>query len=225
MLMRASGKDEMLCAARLICIARHFDRAIIRSWVAIDQPLRVEGAGAAGAVGHALRDAAAICGNEPGEVQHLAEWDGAKVEIETGDEHIVIGVEKVACKEEEVAHELAFVNRNALDTLADLLLNFGNLFENWPWISGTEFKRLHAGMTVRVAAFNKPRSALSVIAWLQNHNVLLGILAAHLCPAQQFGGLVAAHRPHHQFDLARQCVSSLRTSSAFIILRGVVTGQ
>src|SRR5580693_1330390 len=120
--MRAAGKDKVLGAARLVAVAGDFDGAVIGSRFAVDEALRIEGASAAGAIGHALGDAASVGVHEPGEVEHFAEGQGAEVEIEAGDENVVARIEQVAREYEEVADELAFVDSDALDLLADLSL-------------------------------------------------------------------------------------------------------
>ncbi len=92
--MWASGQDEVLGATRLVGVARHLDGAVVGRGFAVDETLRIESASAAGAVGHALGDAAAVGVHKPGEIEHFAEGHGAKVEIESRDEHIVIGIEQ-----------------------------------------------------------------------------------------------------------------------------------
>src|SRR6185437_17169248 len=79
MLVRPSGKDEVLGAARLVCIAGDLHRAVVGCRFAADEPLRVEGPRAAGAVGHALGDAAAVGIDEPAQVQHFAERESAEI--------------------------------------------------------------------------------------------------------------------------------------------------
>src|SRR3569833_1906291 len=134
MLVGTSGKDEMLGAPRLIGVTREIDRAVIGRGLAVNQALRVERTRSAGAIGHAFRDAAAVRVHEPGEVQHFAERHRAEIEVEAGDKDIVIGIEQVSSEEKEVDYELAFVDGDELDALADLLFDFSDLVENRPWI-------------------------------------------------------------------------------------------
>ncbi len=79
--MRTARQDKVLGAAGLVGVAGHFDGAIVGRGLALDEPLRVEGARAATAVGHALGDATAVGIDEPGQIQHLAEGHGAEVEM------------------------------------------------------------------------------------------------------------------------------------------------
>ena len=105
----------MLGAARLVGVAGHLDGAVVGGGLAVDEALRVEGAGSAGAVGHAFGDAAAIGIHEPGKVKHLSKRHGSEIEVEAGDEYVMIGIEQILGKEKEVGDELAFVDCDALD--------------------------------------------------------------------------------------------------------------
>ena len=156
------------------------------------------------AIGQTLGDGATEGVDEPGEIEHFAEGIGAEVEVETGDEYVVAGFEQVFDEEEEGVDELAFVNGDALDALANLLLFLGDDGQNLPGIGGIEGVCLHLAMTEGVAALNQARTALGVVAVLEEQDVLVGILTANVGTAQQFGGFVRAHGPHHQFELTRQ---------------------
>ncbi len=106
-------------------------------------------------------------------------------------------------KEKEVGDELAFVNGDALDVFADFLLEIVDGFDNGPRITGRKFKSRHLGVAVGIAAFDETGTALGVVAGLENQNVLLGVLAAHISAAEQLCGFIAAHGAQHQFNLAR----------------------
>jgi hypothetical protein len=54
-------------------------------------------------------------------------------------------------------------------------------------------------MAEGIAALHHARAALGVIAGLEHYDILAGVLAAHFGAPQEFRGLVAPHRPHHQF--------------------------
>ena len=108
--MRATGQDEVLGAARLVGVAGHLDGAVVGRRLAVDETLRIERTGAAGAIGHALGDAATVGVHEPSQVKHFSKWHGAEIEIEAGDKNIVIGVEQVLCEQKEVRNELAFID-------------------------------------------------------------------------------------------------------------------
>ena len=54
------------------------------------------------AIGDALGDVAAVGVHQSGEVQHLAEGHGAKVEVESCDENVLALVERAPGKEEKL---------------------------------------------------------------------------------------------------------------------------
>jgi hypothetical protein len=192
----------MFGAAGLVGVAGNVDGTVVGGGFAFNEALGVEGAGSATAVGHALGDAAAVGVDEPGEVEHFSKGEGAEVEVEAGDEDIVISIEQVAREEEKVLDELALIDGDALDFFADFLFSLRDGLENFPWILGVEFEGIHFSVTVGVAAFDHARTALGIVAGLEQENILACVLAAHVCAAQQFGGFVATHRSHHQFKLA-----------------------
>src|ERR1700728_2948786 len=109
-LVWTTGQYEMLGAARLVGIAGHFNRAVVRCGLAGDEPLRIECTRPAPAISHALGDAAAIGIDEPMKGQRLAKGNGAEIKVEPGDEHIVIGVEQVFGEEKEIADELTLID-------------------------------------------------------------------------------------------------------------------
>jgi hypothetical protein len=73
-----------------------------------------------------------------------------------------------------------------------------------------EFECLAFAVPVGIAALNNSGTALGVIARLQHHYILLGVLAAHFSSTQQLRGLVASHRSQQQFKLTRQRIVSLK---------------
>ena len=88
--MWPARQDEMLGTTRLVRVAGNFDGGVIGGWLAFNESLRIEGPGTTTAISHALGDAAAICIHKPGEVQHLSEGDGTKIQVEAGDENVVM---------------------------------------------------------------------------------------------------------------------------------------
>ncbi len=94
--------------------------------MAVDETLRIEGPGTTTAISHALGDAAAVGIHKPGEVQHFSERDGAKIEVEAGDENVVIGIEQVPGEDEKTVDKLTLVDRDALDSLAYFLFKVGD---------------------------------------------------------------------------------------------------
>ena len=194
----------MFWAAGLVGVAGNLDGAVEGRGLAIDEPLRIEGASAATAIGQALGDGASEGVDEPGEIEHFAEGIGAEVEVETGDEYVMAGFKQIFDEEEEGVDELTLVDGDALDTLANLLLFLGDDGQNLPGIGGIEGVCLHLAVAEGVAALNQARTALGVVAGLEEQDVLVSILTANIGTAQQFGGFVRAHGPHHQFEFARQ---------------------
>ena len=136
----APGQDEVLGAARLVGVAGHFDGAVVGRGRSVDEALRVEGAGSAGAVGHAFGDAAAIGVHEPGKVKHFSKRHGSEIEVEAGDEYIMIGIEQIPGEEKEVGDELAFVDGDAFDALADFLFEVVDSLEDGPRIGAMEIR-------------------------------------------------------------------------------------
>lgn len=132
--MRLTRQDKVLGAARLIRVPRHLDGAVVGRWLAVNQALGVERSCSTGTVGHAFSDAAAVGVYEPGQVQHLSKWKRAKIKIESGNQHVMAGIEQVASEDEQVAHKLAFVDRNTLHFFADLFFALRDGLENLPWI-------------------------------------------------------------------------------------------
>ena len=112
------------------------------------------------------------------------------------------GVEQVLDEEKKLIDKLAFVDGDALHALADFLLRVADCAEHLPRVSGSEFNGAHFAAAVGIAALDHAGTALGVVARLEHQDVLLGVLAPHIGAAQQFGSLVAAHRSHHQFELA-----------------------
>src|SRR5271157_6287902 len=143
LLVRLSGQDKMLGAARLVGVAGHFDGAIVGSGLALDQPLRVKGAAAAVAVSDAFRNVAPVGVQKPRQVEHLSEGKCAKVQIEAGNQNVMARVEQVAREDEEIRNELPLINGDALHPLADALFRGGDYFENFPGIDGVEFNGIH----------------------------------------------------------------------------------
>ena len=199
----------MLCAAGLVGVAGDFDGTIVGRGFATDEALRIESAVAATAIGHALGNAAAVCIDEPGEVEHFTKGKGAKVQIESGDEHIVIGIEQVAREDKELVDELSFVDGDALDFLANFFFSCGDGLQNFPWVLRIELEGVHFAVAVWIAAFDDAGSALGIVAGLENQHILTCILPPHIGAPQKFRGLVASHRPQHQFKLARHVRSLL----------------
>ena len=113
-------------------------------------------------------------------------------------------------EEEEVGDELAFVDGDALDPLADLLLRVGQDGQDGPRIGVGELDGFHFSAAVGVAAFDHAGCGLGVGAGLEEQHALLGVLAANFDAAQEFGGLVAPHGSDDHFEFARHLV--LRTS-------------
>src|ERR1035437_4482904 len=210
-LVRASGQDEMLGAARLVGVAGHFDGAVIESGFAFDQPLRVKGTAAAGTVGDAFGNVAAVGVHIPRQVEHLSKGKGAKVQVKTGDQNVVARVKKVARESEEIGDELPFVYADALHPLADTFFRGGDYFKNFPWVGGVEFHGSHLAMAKGIAALHHAWAALGVIAGLEHYDILAGVLAAHFGAPQEFRGFVASHRPHHQFQSSLHVTPSKRS--------------
>ena len=200
--MRAAGQDEMFGATGLVGVAGDLDGAVVGGWFTVDQTLRIERPRAAGAVGHALGDAAAVGVDQPTQVQHLAERHCPKVEIEAGHEHVVAGLEQVFGEDEKAVDELALVDGDTLHALADLLLFL--LMSSRTGQGSLELNSIavHLGVAVGIAAFDQAGTALGVVAGFENQHRLAGVLTAHFAAAQQFGRLVAAHRSQHQFEFA-----------------------
>jgi hypothetical protein len=140
--------------------------------------------------------------DEPGEVEHFTEGQAAEVELEAGDHNVVAGLKQALGEEEEILHELALVEGDALNALADALLARGYDGQDRPWIGGEEFDCFHFAAAVLIAAFDETGGGLGVRAGLEQHNVLPGVLAADFNAAQQLGGLVAAHGANDEFKLA-----------------------
>src|SRR5664280_2160345 len=105
----------MLSATGLVGVAWHLDRTVVGSGFAGNQALRVKSAIPATAIGHALGNTAAVGIHEPGEIEHLAKWECAKVQIESGDQHIVIGIEQVPREDEQLIYKLSFIDGDALN--------------------------------------------------------------------------------------------------------------
>src|SRR3954467_14941920 len=105
MLARTSGKDEMLRTSRFISIARHFDWAVISGGRALYESLRVQGAGAAGAVRHTLRDTAAVGIHKPAQVEHFTKRKSPEIQVEAGDKHVMIRIEQVASKKKKITYK------------------------------------------------------------------------------------------------------------------------
>jgi len=200
-LVRASRQDEMFCTARLVRIAGEFDGAVPGRGLAADEPLRVKGAVSACAVGDAFGDAAAVGVHKPRQVEHLSKGDGAKVEVKPGDKNVVARIKKVAREGEEAFNELAFIDGDALNSLADILFRIGDSLQNLPRVAGLEFDGVHFAVAHGIAAFNHARPALGVVVGLENHNVLAGVLTPHIGAPQKLRGLVASHRTQKQFQL------------------------
>src|SRR3569833_2964487 len=96
--MRAARKNEVLGAAWLVGVAGNLDWTIVGCGLAPNETLRVESARTTVAVGHALGNAAPVCIDKPGQVEHLPKRTGAKIKIEAGNKHIVIVGEQILCE-------------------------------------------------------------------------------------------------------------------------------
>src|ERR1035437_9660913 len=224
-LVRSAGEDEMLRAARLIGVAGHFNGAVIAGGLAFDEALRIEGAGPATAVGHALGDAAAVGAREPGEVQHLSERDGAEVEVKPCDKNVVVFVEQVLDEEKKIFNKLAFIDRNAFHPLAYFLFRVFDRLKDLPWVAGPEFDGVHFAVSVGVSALNHSGAALGVIARFEDQHILARVLAAHFGAPQQFGGLVAPHRTQHEFQFSSHEEDSLAQNMWDVLLFRFYAGE
>ncbi len=98
-----------------------------------------------------------------------------------------------------------------IDALADALLSGGEDGQGLsggedgqggPGIGGGEFDGFHFAAAVGVAAFDNAGGGLGVRAGLEQEDVLLGVLAADFDAAQKLRGLVAAHGPDDELELA-----------------------
>ena len=108
----------MLGTTWLVRVAGNIDGGVIGGWLALNESLRIEGPSTTTAISHALGDAAPIGIHKPGEVQHFSERDGAKIQVEAGDENIVIRIEQVPGEDEKTVDKLTLIDRDALDSLA-----------------------------------------------------------------------------------------------------------
>ena len=156
--------------------------------------------GATTAVGDKLGDIAGIIADQPGEVEHFAKWQAAKIKLETRHHHVVACLQQPLCEKKEVLNKLALIDSHTFDPLADLLFCTGENRQHRPRISGAEFNSFHLSATVSVSAFDQPGRCFGVIAWFQKHDVLFCVLSSYLNPAQQFSGLVAAHGSNDEFQ-------------------------
>ena len=200
--MGAAGEDEVLVAAGLVEVAGHDDGAVVGCGLAVDEALGVKGARAATAVSDELSDVAIVMADEPGEVEHFSEGQAAEVELEAGYHDVVAGLKQALGEEEKIGDELAFVEGDALDALADALLTRGDDGQHRPGIGGEKLDRLHFAAAVLIAAFDEAGSGFGVCTGLEQHDVLAGVLTADFNAAQQLGGLVAAHGANDKFELA-----------------------
>src|ERR1039457_2357134 len=107
----------MLSAPRLVGIARHFDGAVVGRRLTFDEPLRVEGPISACAVCDAFSNAASVCGHKPCKVKHLSKGNGPEVEVQAGNEDVVVFIEETPCQGEYFFYKLPFIDREAFNSL------------------------------------------------------------------------------------------------------------
>src|SRR3974377_744752 len=109
--MRAARQNKMLRAAWLIRIAGHLDGTVVWSRLAFNETLRIKCACTTATVSHALGDAAAVGIHEPGEIEHFTKGNGSEVEVESGNENVVVALEQSFRELKEPIDKLAFVDR------------------------------------------------------------------------------------------------------------------
>ncbi len=161
-LVGATGEDEVFVAAGLVEVAGHDDGAVIGSWFAVNETLGIESLGSATAIGDQFGNVAGVDAHEPGELKHFTEGHAAKVQFEAGDDYVVAPVQQAFGEEEKVGDKLAFVDGDAFNVLAYLLLSGGEDRQDGPRVGVGKLYCFHPSAAIWVAAFYEAGCGLGV---------------------------------------------------------------